>query len=62
MVENCSGGVTMNYLCRFCGDEVYGDGFLTNGLCLNCYYQLQEESRLSDIEAEHDYYEGYGII
>ena len=35
MVENCSGGVTMNYLCRFCGDEVYGDGFLTNGLCLN---------------------------
>lgn len=49
----------MKRICQCCGEyEIYGNGELTKGLCLNCYNIIQEESRQCMIEVEADYYEG----
>jgi hypothetical protein len=47
-----------NEICPRCFEfEVYSQS-LTNGLCLNCHHNLQEENRLMEIEFRHDYEEG----
>lgn len=45
-------------ICPQCEEEEVYSETLTNGLCLNCYVRNREESRLADIEAELDYYDG----
>jgi len=48
-------------LCPECLEEENYSETLTNGLCLNCYTQIQEEIKLADIEARLNYEDGYGI-
>lgn len=49
--------VSLEDIC-VCGRfEIYSKT-LTNGLCLNCYHQLQEEERMVEIECMHDYESG----
>ena len=45
-------------ICEHCHDEEVYSEQLTPGLCLNCYYRLEEEKRYMVIEGEHDYYQG----
>lgn len=46
-----------NHICPRCNEfEIYSET-LTNGLCLNCYYNLEEEYKQMEIECMHDYYD-----
>ena len=44
--------------CPECGEEEIYSETLTDGLCLNCYYQKQEDVKFMEIEARIDYEEG----
>lgn len=48
-------------ICKICGKQEASNSILKD-MCLNCYNNMKDQNRSSDIEAEHDYYEGYGII
>ena len=48
-------------ICKTCGQYCITVSDLTKGMCCNCYEQIREDIRQSDIESEHDYYNGDGL-
>lgn len=48
-------------ICKICEEQEVDNGLLKD-ICLNCYNNIKDDNKSSDIEAEYDYYEGYGIV
>lgn len=45
------------FFCKACEEEYPGEGIITNGYCINCYQENNNENNMALIEAEHDYCE-----
>lgn len=45
-------------MCKNCKEEVYGSGEATDGLCLNCFVQLQQDIQDIFFDQEIDYIGG----
>ena len=50
-----------NIICKLCGESTT-ENSNSNNLCLNYYQNQCDDYKKSDIEAEYDYYNGYGIV
>lgn len=60
-LNNIGGEKMKDKICKTCGQYCITVSDLTKGMCCNCYEQIREDIRQSDIESEHDYYNGDGL-